>query len=151
MNRRVPHPVVNEVRVWDPIVRYGEHARFSDFLYAPRLALSYFTDLLRGRAKRYIGQSPAGAAMVFAMFVSLALTVSSGLVVYAYDKHSGPLAGWVHPDASEPVEEFWEETHEVLANVTLALALLHVGGVVMASVVHRESLVRAMIKGTKRI
>ena len=138
MNRRVPHPVVNEVRVWDPFVRYGEHARFSDFLYAPRLALSYFTDLLRGRAKRYIGHSPAGAAMVFAMFVSLALTVSSGLVVYTYDKHSGPLAGWVHPDASEPVEEFWEETHQVLANVTLALALLHVSGVVMASVLHRE-------------
>ena len=195
MDKQVSHSAVNEVRVWDPIVRYGhwllvagflvayfteddllnvhvwagylvgaivvvrvvwglvgsEHARFSDFFYRPRQALSYFIDLLRGSAKRYIGHSPAGAAMVFAMLIGLALTVWSGLVVYAYDKHSGPLASWVRPDASESVEEFWEETHEVLANVTLALVLLHVCGVVVASVVHRENLVRAMIKGNKRI
>jgi cytochrome b len=195
MDKPASGSVANEVRVWDPMVRYGhwllvaaflvayfteddlltvhvwagylvgvivvvrvlwglvgsEHARFSDFMYGPRQALSYFIDLLRGRAKRYIGHSPAGAAMVFAMLVGLAMTVWSGLVVYAYDKHSGPLASWVRPDASKSVEEFWEETHEVLANVTLALVLLHVGGVVVASFVHRENLVRAMIKGNKRI
>jgi cytochrome b len=195
MDRPVSPSEVNEVRVWDPIVRYGhwllvagfliayfteddlltvhvwagylvgaivvvrvlwglvgsEHARFSDFLYGPRQALRYFIDLLRGRAKRYIGHSPAGAAMVFAMLIGLALTVWSGLVVYAYDKHAGPLASWVRPDASESVEGFWEETHEVLANVTLALVLLHVGGVIVASIAHRENLLRAMIKGNKRI
>ncbi len=185
---------VSDVRVWDPLVRYGhwllavafliaylteddlltvhvwagyvvgililiriawglvgtKHARFSDFLYSPRESLAYFVDMLRGRAKHYLGHSPTGAAMVFALLVSLALTTGSGLVVYAYDKHAGPLAGMVAADASESVEDFWEETHEVLANLTLFLVVLHIAGVALASFFHKENLVRAMITGKKR-
>jgi cytochrome b len=183
-----------EVRIWDPLVRYGhwvlavafliaylteddlltihvwagyvvgivilvrivwgligtKHARFSDFLYSPRESLAYFFDTLRGRAKRHLGHSPTGAPMVFALLVSLALTTGSGLVVYAYDKHAGPLAGMIAADVSESVEDFWEETHEVLANLTLLLVVLHIAGVGLASFSHKENLVRAMVTGKKR-
>ncbi len=131
-----------EVRIWDPLVRYGhwvlavafliaylteddlltvhvwagyvvgivilvrlvwgligtQHARFRDFLYSPRESLAYLFDMLRGRAKRHLGHSPIGAPMVFALLISLALTTGSGLLVYAYDKHAGPLAGMVAAD-----------------------------------------------------
>ena len=36
------------------------HARFSDFVRSPLVALAYVRDLLYGRARRYVGRSPAG-------------------------------------------------------------------------------------------
>jgi cytochrome b len=139
----------------------AEHARFRDFLFAPGQSLRYFGELLRGRARRYLGHSPAGAVMVFALLLGVAATTGSGLMVYAYDKHAGPLAGVVasryqglskseRHRAYERAEDFWEETHEVLANLTLFLVVLHVGGVVLASFAHRENLLRAMLNGRKR-
>jgi len=139
----------------------SKHARFRDFLYSPRQALRYLLDLVRGRAKRYLGHSPAGAIMVYALLIAVPATTLSGLMVYAYDKQAGPLAGIVAKQyvgmtkqerrrVAGPVEDFWEETHEVLANLTLCLVALHIGGVALSSMAHRENLVRAMINGRKR-
>lgn len=148
-----------------------ERARFRDFLYRPLTVLGYLFDLLRGAARRYLGHSPAGGAMVVLLLLGLAATVGSGLMVYAYDKHAGPLAGVVgqtvtrvpagaagapesdengRAGAFEAREDFWEEAHELLANLTLALVVLHVCGVLLASFVHKENLVAAMVTGKKR-
>jgi cytochrome b len=139
----------------------SKHARFSDFFYTPQQALRYLNDLVRRRAKRYLGHSPAGAVMAYALLVAILATTFSGLLVYAYDKREGPLAGVIAKQyvgmtdeqrdrASESMEDFWQETHEVLANLTLALVVLHIGGVALSSLAHRENLVRAMVTGRKR-
>jgi cytochrome b len=47
-------------------------------------------------------------------------------------------------------EEGFEETHEFAANTTLALAAVHVLGVIAESLLHRENLIRSMWTGYKR-
>jgi cytochrome b len=86
--------------------------------------------------------------MVILLLICVAATVWSGLTVYAYDQGAGPLAGLFVKGGGDG--EFWEETHEFLANFTLVLVGLHIAGVVLASFAHRENLVQAMVTGYKR-
>lgn len=126
----------------------SEHARFRDFVWSPGVTLRYLGAIATNRAKRYIGHNPAGGAMIVALLVCLAVITWSGLEIYAIEENAGPLAGLV--SGGEDAEDFWEEVHEVAANFTLFLVLLHVVGVIVASVSHRENLVKAMFTGRKR-
>jgi cytochrome b len=167
-----------------------QHARFSDFAFPPKAVLAYLIDLVRFKAIRHIGHSPAGAVMVWVLLAGVLAIVGSGLVLYALEEEAGPLAGFV---SSEPANldgqhftlispaqaddehergeygehrgerlaepghdehqggaEFWEEVHEILANLVLVLVFLHIAGVVFASIVTRENLPRSMVTGRKR-
>ena len=125
------------------------HARWSDFVKQPTEIFTYLKATIRSRAARYLGHNPAGGAMVVALMLSVTLTGLSGLAVYGAQELSGPMApllsglseGWAHA---------LEDVHEVVANLTLLLVLLHLAGVALASLQHRENLVRAMITGLKR-
>jgi cytochrome b len=46
--------------------------------------------------------------------------------------------------------EWVEEVHEAAAIAVLGLVVVHILGVILASVLHRENLVGAMITGRKR-
>ncbi len=146
------------------------HARFSDFAYGPLKALRYLADLVQARAARYIGHSPAGAMMVFALLFALAGTAVTGMAELAQSRGEGPLAFAIerrtasafgdenvqaagegkNGEGGHEEESALLELHELFANLTLILVILHVGGVVLASWAHKESLVKAMITGTKR-
>jgi cytochrome b len=139
------------------------HARFRDFAYGPISAFRYLSNLLHGQAQRYLGHSPAGAAMVYALLIALSGTVATGVIAFG-DSGKGPLAnaGYVAtaPAVTAGDEKDGEggdgrespigELHGALANITLGLVILHILGVGLASVVHRENLVAAMITGRKR-
>jgi cytochrome b len=152
-----------------------KYARFSDFACGPRAAAAYVRDLLTFRASRHLGHSPGGGLMVIVLLLSLAATVGTGLVTYAEERQAGPLSG-LFASSSADVEttaqfrsqnrtgegrrgrsreggdrgEAMEELHEFFANFTLALAIVHVCGVLWASLVHRENLILSMFTGFKR-
>ena len=125
------------------------HARFSSFVRPPRLVLQYLKDTLALRAKRYLGHNPAGGAMILILLLSLVLTTTTGLAVYGAGEQAGPLA-FALGNASEFVIGSLKKTHEFFANLTLLLVLIHLIGVTVESLIHRENLVRAMITGRKQ-
>jgi len=133
--------------VWGVIGTH--HARFTDFVRSPRTVLAYLGDALRLRAGRYLGHNPAGGAMVVALLLLVGATGLCGLALYGAQELSGPLAplmGGLSPAWGEALEE----THEVLANLTLAFIVVHVVGVIFSSLSHHENLVWSMFTGRKR-
>lgn len=126
-----------------------QHARFADFVASPRNTLAYLKDIAGQRSKRYLGHNPAGGMMILALLVALTVTTVTGLLLYGVDEQAGPLASWV-AGYGDAWEDPLEEIHEVFANLTLALVVAHVVGVIVSSRLHGENLVRAMWTGTKR-
>jgi len=125
------------------------HARFTDFVFTPATVLAYGRDLMQGQAQRYLGHNPLGGAMVIALLVMLSLATVTGLALYGATEAAGPLAGLMR-GARHGFGEALEEVHEFFSNLTLLLVALHIGGVLVSSLLHRENLVRAMITGRKR-
>ena len=111
------------------------HARFASFIWRPSAVLTFLADTARFRARRHLGHNPAGGAMVVALLVMLAAITTTGIMMTT-DAFWG--ARWVR------------ELHELSVNVAVVLIVVHVLGVVLASVEHRENLVVAMVTGRKR-
>jgi len=148
----------------------GRYARFSNFLYKPATILSYLKNLIARKPQHYVGHNPAGGAMVVALLLCLAITTLSGMKLYAVEEDKGPFSVEVQigikqamassPNAenahgnhmvNEEDEEFWEEIHETFVNLTLLLVFLHIGGIIMSSIIDKEKLVKAMITGKKAV
>ena len=154
-----------------------KYARFSDFLYPPAQIVDYLKGLLIGRPKHYIGHNPAGGLMIVILLLSLLSLTLTGLKAYGVKGH-GPLAkheisfmtnAFADSDDKEnndehdsrkrrskknhrtEKDEFWEEIHETIAYFTLFLVSIHIMGVLISSLVHRENLIKAMLTGRKQL
>jgi len=124
------------------------HARFADFVPSFTTLRNYLAAMLRGNPPHYVGHNPAGGAMIIALLVGLLLTTLTGLVTYG-GEGEGPLAGWAS-QLGTSARHAVEDVHEFFANLTLLLVGVHVAGVIVGSMLHRENLVRAMFTGRKR-
>lgn len=109
------------------------YARFASFAFAPRRLRSYLGSLLGGAPEHHPGHNPAGALAIFLLLALGLITVASGYASYA-----------------EVGGDWAEDLHEGSANAMLAVVAIHLVGVLVSSVFHRENLVRAMLTGDKR-
>lgn len=108
------------------------YARFSSFIRGPKIVARYFVAMVRRRPEHYVGHNPVGALAIIAMLGLTLAIAASGWAIY-----NDIGADWL------------EEVHELAANVMLAVVLMHIAGVLVASWLHRENLVGAMFSGRK--
>ena len=108
------------------------YARFASFAFGPRAVLRYLRSLVTLKSVRYVGHTPAGSWAIWLM-LGLGLAVAAT----GYGAHAGG-AEWL------------EDAHGALAWTLLAVVVVHVAGVALGSVLHRENLALAMLTGRKR-
>ncbi len=110
------------------------YARFSQFIRSPKTVVCYLLAILSGSEARYIGHNPAGGIMVLALMAAISATA---------------FTGWMMTTDTYYGEDWVQNLHSLSADGVLVLVFMHLSGVVLASLRHRENLVRAMLTGRK--
>ena len=116
--------------VWGAIgTRY---ARFSSFAFGPKTVLAYLKSLLSVEPQHHLGHNPAGSWAIYALLALVLFAAGTG-----YTAYSNVGGHWM------------EELHEGIANALMAMVAVHLAGVLVSSLLHRENLARAMVTGYK--
>jgi len=108
------------------------YAQFNSFLFNPKEVVVYLLSMFKGKPVHYLGHNPAGSVSVW-----LLLTLGMFICV------TGVMA--LQDDASDIVIDL----HGLSTDVMLGVISLHLIGVLMSSILHRENLVRSMFTGFK--
>jgi cytochrome b len=108
------------------------YARFASFVRGPVAVSRYLVALVSRQPEHYTGHNPAGA-------VAIMLLLLSGIVITAtgWASYNNVGANWV------------SQLHEGASTFILVVVGVHLAGVALASWLHHENLVRAMVTGSK--
>ena len=109
----------------------SSNARFINFLPTTLGVKQHLAALKKGKVPEEGGHNPVGALMIFALLIGL---IATGLSGWSLD---GIFWG----------EEWAEEFHEVAANTTFTLVMIHVSAVVLFSLKGPRNLIRQMVTG----
>lgn len=108
------------------------YARWQDFFPSPTKVKHYLLSILRARPEHHTGHNPLGAVGIVAMVGLLASTVMTGVL-----------------NQFEVGPHWLSDIHEASAEGLLVVIGIHVAGVLVSSILHRENLIKSMMTGTK--
>ncbi|MEQ9308091.1 MAG: cytochrome b/b6 domain-containing protein [Balneolaceae bacterium] len=109
-----------------------KYARFSSFKLNPSDLITYFKQVLVTKTKVYFSHNPASSYISVFMF---ALTIGLGItgINMALGNES----------------EFFEESHEIMANLFIITVIAHLVGIIYHHLSHKDSLWSSMFDGKK--
>ena len=124
----------------------GYWSRFASFIYSPQNIIRY----LQGNYPKHYtaGHNPLGALSVFALLLTLAAQVATGLFSDDEIAAVGPLAKHVS-NATVTQASFYHT--EVGKYLLILLTLLHIGAILFYLFKKRENLLMPMINGDKLV
>ncbi|APF18588.1 putative cytochrome b [Caldithrix abyssi DSM 13497] len=108
------------------------YARFDSFTFSPKSVFEYLKGALRGDGNKYVGHNPGSAYAIFAMLIMMIGLGITGIML-------GTGNEWV------------EELHEILAYAMISVVVLHIMGVLLHIIRHRENIIASMIHGKKEV
>ena len=124
----------------------GSHfSRFANFWFGPRDAWVYLKQVATGRAQRHVGHNPTGSLAIYVMLGLVVAVALSGVLTLGAEEQQGLAAGWVNFAQAKLLKK----THEAAATLMLGMVMVHIAGVLVESLLHRENLARAMLNGVK--
>jgi cytochrome b len=109
------------------------YARFSEFVKGPSKTIHHIKSLFMHKQDTELGHNPAGALVMILLMVFILLL---GLTGY-----------WSIKDL---LSDQVGEAHEVVANVTMAVVVVHLAAAIVMSFLQKENLLKSMVTGKKR-
>jgi cytochrome b len=106
------------------------YARFASFVYSPARVFSYLKAALTWKETRYLGHNPGSSYAIFAMLAIAAAQVTTGLMLGSGNRGV-------------------KQVHELLAYAMLGVIVVHLLGVAIHTLRHRENIARSMVDGRK--
>ncbi len=122
----------------------GHWSRFSSFMYSPKNIFNY----LKGTRPKHhaIGHNPLGALSVFALLLTLALQVATGLFSDDEIAAVGPLAKFVSSATVSQASSYHTQIGKFLI---IFLVALHIGAILFYLFKKHENLIKPMLHGDK--
>ncbi|MFP5520348.1 MAG: cytochrome b/b6 domain-containing protein [Bdellovibrionia bacterium] len=109
----------------------SQHARFSGFNLNPTKLFAYFKGIITGSKHKDAGHNPASSwAAITMMILGLGLSITGFLMTTG-------------------AKESFEDIHELMANSFIVVVALHVSGIILHSIRHRDAIALSMIDGKK--
>lgn len=124
----------------------GQTALFRTFV-RPIAAFGYFADLLRGRSRHFLGHNPLGGLMVLALLALAGAQATLGL--FSLDDVPATIEGPFASKVAESTAEFLTSLHRRGFYILLAAIGLHVAANLFYTLVKKDNLIGAMVKGVK--
>ncbi len=119
-------------------------ARFAGLLQGPQAVIAHLRDLVARAHRPVLGHNALGGWAVLVILALIFAELLSGLFSSTFDDE-GPLARLLSDSGSSAMAV----AHAVIANLLVAMVIVHLAGVVLTSVLGRENLIASMIHGRK--